>query len=360
VIALATLAACSGSPGGGVDAAAGPSVAFADPAEGATVMNPVVFHIAASNVDEVEVFADESYSLGHAWDPRMRDSLMYRFAGTGVPRAIHVVGRVGGADVARADLTITVTPDTCEEKFFVSEFDKRNMDATGTIDLAALREEALAAIQHEVATLQACGAGLTLGSMMSLLLYEGGFRVAAYNTRCLENSYNRTSSNCDAVAEALYSYQFGIGAIHTSNFHPCKGGSYTQGMRQRFLDQAAAAGFATDPSIVTPELAARFATVCPTRTPTAVDYYLLGAHDVFGIPRNGAGNDLEAATAFPLFTPRVSVALTFAELAGACATITSDRDAIRIFGGSDTSYAQTAKQDEIMSYYGAFKAANCP
>ena len=336
-----------------------PSVAFVSPAANATVANPVELVIAASHVDQVEVFADETYSLGPAWDPAVRDRLRYRFAGTGVPRKLHVVGRVAGVDVARADLEVTISPDSCEDRFFVKEFDARNVDATGTVDLAALREESLAAIKDEVATLQACGAGLTLGNMMSLLLYEGGFRVAAFNTRCVENSYNPTSSNCDAVAEALYSYQFGIGAIHTSNFHPCKGGSYTQMMRAQFLAKAAAAGFDTNVAIPS-AIAARFATVCPGQTPTAVDYYLLGAHDPFGVPRNTTGNDLAGYGSFPLFSPSVSIPLTFRELSGSCASITNDRDAIRIFGGGDTSYAQTAKQDQITSFYRNFAAANCP
>lgn len=357
---LLTAPACSHDPTPGTDASASePSVAFVAPVAGATVGNPVELVIAAAHVDEVEVFADETYSLGPAWNPAVRDRLRYRFAGTGVPRALHAVGRVGGVDVARADLTITVTPDSCEDRFFVHEFDARNTDPTHTVDLAALREDSLASIKTEVATLQACGAGLTLGNMMSLLLYEGGFRVAAFNTRCVENSYNPTASNCDAVAEALYSYQFGIGAIHTSNFHPCKGGSYTQGMRAKFLARAAAAGFAVDP-VIPAALAARFATVCPGKTPNAVDYYLLGAHEPFGIPRNTTGNDLAGYGMFPLFTPAVSIPLTFGELSGSCAQITSDRDAIRIFGGGDASYAQAAKQDQITSYYRTFAAANCP
>jgi hypothetical protein len=357
-LVLAVLAACSQTTVED-DQVAPPSVMFVDPADGASVGNPVTFHIAATDIEEVEIFADETYSLGAAWNPRVRDALVYRFAGTGMPRMLHVAGRVGGVEVARDDLTVTVTPDSCEDRFFVEQFDKRNMDTSGTVDLFALREEALASIKSEVAALQACGAGVTLGNMMSLLLYEGGFRAAAFNTRCIENSYNPTASDCDVDAEALYSYQFGIGGIHTSNFHPCKGGTYTQGMRQRFLDKAAAAGFSTDPGLVTPALAARFASVCPTKTPTAVDYYLLGAHEVFSIPKNTSGNDLAAAGVFPLFTPRVSVALTFAELAPSCASIGDDREAITIFGGGDASYGNAAKQDEIMSYYGDYKAANC-
>lgn len=352
------MAACSGAGDGDVDASSQPSVSFTAPSAGAIVGNPVELVIAAANVDEVAVFADETFPLGPAWDPAVTDRLRYRFGGTGMPRMIHAVGRVAGVDVARADLTITVSPDSCEDRFFVKEFDARNTDLTGTIDLPELREESLATIKAEVAALQACGAGITLGNMMSLLLYEGGFRVAAFNTRCSENSYNQTTANCDVVAEALYSYQFGIGAIHTSNFHPCKGGVYTQMMRARFRDKATAAGFSVTPTIPA-AMAQRFATVCPTKTPDAVDYYLLGAHDPFGIPKNTVGNHLAGYGTFPLFSPKMSIALTFAEMAGRCASIADDRDAIRIFGGADATYAQTAKQDQITSYYRNFAAASC-
>src|SRR5665647_1570264 len=94
-LALIVLAGCSdtGTPDSDGDADAAddsPSVAFVEPAAGAAVDNPVTFKIAAHNLDEVEVFADESYSLGAAWDPTARDQLTYRFAQTGIPRAVHV------------------------------------------------------------------------------------------------------------------------------------------------------------------------------------------------------------------------------------------------------------------------------
>ncbi len=336
-----------------------PSVSFVSPENGATVPNPVLFEIAAANVEEVEIFADETYSLGPAWDPAERTTMLYRFSGTGFARSLHVTGRVAGEDVARDDLVITVEPDSCEDRFFVTEFDARNVDPTGLLDMTAIREDSLAAVKEAVAALQACGAGVTLGGMMSLLLYEGGFRVAAYNTRCEENSYNPMPSGCDADPEALYSYQFGLGAIHTSNFHPCKGGSYTQGMRASFIEACLAAGFAAGDDLVTAEIAARFHEVCPDDTPSAVDYYLLGAHDVFNIPRDDAGNFLEAYGIFPLFTPRVSIALTLGELASSCGAIDDDRDAIRIFGGGDSSYADPDKQDQILSLYENFAAGNC-
>lgn len=352
-------APATGDAGVGVDA--GPWVRFVSPADGGTVANPVTFVIeAGGGVDEVQLFADTTWALGAAWDPATRSTFRYRFSGTGVPRALSVVGRSAGADVARAELTLTVTPDSCEDRFFVSQFDSRNTDPTGTIDLVALREDSLAAIKREVAELSSCGATVTLGGMMSLLLYEGGLRVAAFNTLCTENSYHPTTSDCDAVAEALYSYQFGIGAIHTSNFHPCKGGAYTQGMRALLLSRMADAGFDTGDALMTPALLTRFRTVCATATPSAVDAYLLAAHDTFDIPRNASGNDLAAYGRFPLFTPGISIAMSFHELSLSCASLHSDRDAITVFGGGDASYASTTKQDQILSYFNDYQSAHCP
>ena len=215
-------------------------------------------------------------------------------------------------------------------------------------------------MKQAIADLRTCGATVTDGGMMSLLYYEGALRLGAYNTRCSENSYDPMPSGCDAYPEALYSYQYGLGAIHTSNFHPCKGGSWTAGMRALFLKLAADHGYDTRASLMTPALTDRFHQVCPNATPTAVDYYLLAAHDVFGIPRNGAGNDLAAVGTYPFVDPAISVALTFHALTASCATIHSDRDAITAFGGGDASYADPAKQDQILSYYQDYAAASCP
>jgi len=122
---------------------------------------------------------------------------------------------------------------------------------------------------------------------------------------------------------------------------------------------AAAAGFGTDPGLVTPEIAARFQEVCPGGTPSAVDYYLLGAHDIFGIPKDAKGNHLPAYGKFPLFSPGVSIRVTFAELSSSCATIDSDNEAIAIYGGGDPSYGDPAKQATILSLYKNFEAASC-
>ena len=131
-------------------------------------------------------------------------------------------------------------------------------------------------------------------------------------------------------------------------------------MRTRFLELAEAAGYAVDPGLVTPALAARFHEVCPADAPTAVDYYILGAHDLFGIPRDGQGNHLAAYGRTPFFDPAVSVAITFREISGACAGIDSDREAIAAFGGGDASYADPAVQNAILRAWVDFAATNCP
>lgn len=336
-----------------------PEVAFASPADGATVDNPVIFEIEATGVDEVEIFADETYSLGQAFDPDEDPTLRYRFAGTGFERPLHVEGRVDGEKVDRDDLSLTVNPDSCEDQFFLTRFDQENDAPSGEIDMFAIREDSLAAVKSEIESLQSCGADLTLGAMMSLLNYEALFRAGAFNTRCNENSYHNTESDCDEVAEALYSYQFGIGGIHTSNFHPCKGGSWTQGMRQRFHEVADEIGYDTDDDIVTDALANRFWEVCPDEEPRALDYYILGAHEHFDIPRNDAGNHLEAVGDYPLMDPAISVPLTFHILQVQCDDITGDRDAIEQWGGGDPAYGTQDRQDQILARYENFAAANC-
>lgn len=341
------------------DAGADPYVEFTAPADGAEVDNPVLFEIEAGQVDEVEIFADETYSLGSGFDPSEQDELMYRFAGTDFERPVHVEGRVDGEKVARDDLKITVTPDSCAETFFLTEFDDINEDPSGELDMFTIREESLAAIKEEIETLQSCGADITLGAMLSLLSWEAAFRVGSYNTMCNENSYNNTESDCDEVAEALYSYQYGIGGIHASNFHPCRGGSYTQNMRALFHDIAEDQGYSIDESLVTSEQADRFATVCPDDTPEAIDHYILGAHEPYDIPRNDNGNKLSAVGTYPFLDAAVSVQLTFNILHSHCDSIDDDREAIEIWGGGDDRYGTEEHQDNILSHYENFKAANC-
>jgi hypothetical protein len=130
-------------------------------------------------------------------------------------------------------------------------------------------------------------------------------------------------------------------------------------MRQAFLENAEAAGFSTELSLLDANTISRFHEVCPDEEPSAVDYYILKAHDVFGIPRNDSGNYLAAYGEYPLFSADVSLGLTFRMLSGSCGSITSDRDAIRIYGGGDSSYAQHSKQDRILRLFQDFEQQIC-
>ena len=104
---------------------------------------------------------------------------------------------------------------------------------------------------------------------------------------------------------------------------------------------------------------AQFSEVCPAGTPEVIDLYLLGAHDLFNVPRDDTGNFLDGQHGFPLFSPRVSIDLTFQALTSQCKKIDSDRKAIAVWGGDDASYANPAFQDKILALYTSFAAKNC-
>ena len=337
-----------------------PQVTILSPSGGATLSNPVLFKIAAKNVQQVQLVADKVSPLSPPWDPAQRDWLLRRFSSTGKPRNIRLLGLVGGKEVASHAITITIKPDPCEDLFFVSKFNVNNTDTTGKLDLVSIREDALSDIKAAVAKLKACGAKVTLGGLLSLLYFEGNLKAAFYNTKCAENSYHKMSAGCDAYPEALYSYQLGIGTIHTSNFHPCKGGSYTQGMRQKLLKAIATAGFPTNAGLVTSKVASQVQSFCPGASATVVDHYILGAHGLYGVPQNSSGNALDALAKFPFFRSAVSVAMAFAEMEASCAAITDDRKAIAVYGGSSSYYKDYANQTKILGYYQSFAATSCP
>lgn len=241
----------------------------------------------------------------------------------------------------------------CEYAFFTAYFEMAN----GT-ELPALRDQAFAAISARAAELQACAPGVTLGGLLSLLVFEGAARVAMYNTKCAENSYD-DSPTCFATPKARYSYQFGLAPVHTSNFHPCADVVWTGKMRERLQAALDAAGF-VPPADAIAGVAAEVQTFCPDASPTAVDYYILTAHSAFGVPTDAAGNDLEHAGEFPFFTPGVMIDLFFATLLPACAQISGDNDVIAVFGGGDASYDDPAKQAQILAPWGDWQASHCP
>ena len=243
----------------------------------------------------------------------------------------------------------------CEYRFFRKYFDKDNGTTYG-----ALRDSTFTHLVDQAQALQACGAKITLGGMLSLMIYEGGgAQIAFYNDRCAENSYD-TSPTCWTNPRARYSYQFGLAPVHTSNFHPCADVAYTSKMRTRLAKAIGDAGFsatAAQIASVTTDLHA----FCPGATPTLVDYYILTAHSVFGVPKSASGNDLAHAGKFPFFTPRVVIDLFFDEIsAGGCTSLTSDEAAIGVFGGGDASYRTASKQATILALWRDFKATSCP
>ena len=91
-----------------------------------------------------------------------------------------------------------------------------------------------------------------------------------------------------------------------------------------------------------------------------MDYYLLGAHDVFGIPKNTSGNDLAAVGKFPLFTASVSVALTFHELAVSCSSIPAIATPSPSSAAPTRATRRTARQDQNPRPYTQSAAAHCP
>jgi hypothetical protein len=81
-------------------------VMVTSPRDGATVTNPVAFAVRASSaVDTIEVFADD-WSLGTTTPEQI---LTYEFSGTGFERHIEAVGYDDGVEIARTDLTISVS-----------------------------------------------------------------------------------------------------------------------------------------------------------------------------------------------------------------------------------------------------------
>lgn len=242
----------------------------------------------------------------------------------------------------------------CEYGFFSSYFDEDNGP-----EHADLRDLAFAHIVQRVEELQACGAGVTLGGLLSLMIFEGGGApVAFFNDRCSESSYD-SSPTCWTVPIARYSYQYGLAPMHTSNFHPCADVGWTSMMRARLLEAATAAGFSATPAEIE-SVAAELQTICPGAEPTAVDYWILAAHDVFGVPTDTAGNDLPHAGTFPFFEPRVMIDLFFDALEPSCASLVDDETAIAVFGGGDASYDDPAKQEMILALWVGWQAEHCP
>jgi hypothetical protein len=264
----------------------------------------------------------------------------------------------GGFDVPEPDAAGAPYPagEACEYAFFQQYFDRDN-----GVAYALLRDETFAYVDQQVKALQACGAKITLGGMLSLMIYEGGgAKIAFFNDRCAENSYD-SSATCWNTPLARYSYQYGLAPVHTSNFHPCADVTYTSMMRARLAKAIANAGYAPSSAAIA-GVTADLHTFCPSSTPTVVDYYILTAHSAFGVPKSATGNDLANAGKFPFFEPRVVIDLFFAAISGNCTALTSDNAAIGVFGGADASYRTAAKQAQILSLWETYRGSGgvCP
>ncbi|MEO7092804.1 MAG: hypothetical protein ABI175_06105, partial [Polyangiales bacterium] len=82
------------------------------------------------------------------------------------------------------------TGTSCEYAFFSSYFDRDNGKGHG-----ALRDSTFTFVVEQVKALQSCGAKITLGGMLSLMIYEGGgAKIAFFNDRCAENSYDKSAA----------------------------------------------------------------------------------------------------------------------------------------------------------------------
>ncbi len=259
---------------------------------------------------------------------------------------------------ARADsvdaVDVATLPLSCEARFWRYQVGRNN---AGYSDAVALADQSFAYIKMRVDDLNARGANITLGGILALLYWEANAKVAFVNDACAENSYVRTAM-CWQTPQARYSYQLGMGAIHTSNFYPCRDTTYTGRMRTRLLAALSAHGFTpTAAQIAT--VNADLQTVCAGYAPTAVDYYILAVHSAFAVPTDTHANDLANVGRFPFFTPEVSIDMFFGELGGNPPALTSDRQALVVFGGTDASYRDPAVQDRILGTYTTWAAANC-
>jgi hypothetical protein len=209
-----------------------------------------------------------------------------------------------------------------------------------------------------VEALQKAGAQISFGGMLSLLIYEGDARLAHYNTRCAENDYARQfgwSTNCWDHPEARYSYQLGLGAVHTSNFHPCKDRSWTGTQRRKFAQLAPQYGFSPTAEQIA-SVAAELHQFCPGAQPQAVDYYILRSNDL-GIPHDKTGNVLTLADKYPFFVPTVSLPFFFSKLEAQPSLLTSDENAICIWGAPNRKlYCDSQNQVAILAGWNHFRS----
>lgn len=248
--------------------------------------------------------------------------------------------------------------DSAEFRFFESAFLKANGPGH-----ERKRDEAYAAISRSVSALRAKSAKVTLGGMLALIRFESGFRIGFYNTKCSENDFRqrlKIAEMCWDEPLARYSYQIGIVPVHTSNFRPCHIGTVrARAEAEKLFD-------ANQISINQNELDSvrlQFDDVCssvaqsnrlqkPSR-PQRIDYFILKAHERYGIPTDCASGrstcvakEGQMDTSYPLFSPAVTTGLFFLEIADKASTIGCDAEAICVWGGLNGSYC---RQSQILA-----------
>lgn len=226
------------------------------------------------------------------------------------------------------------------------------------------------AVSDTTKEIQRLAPGVTLGGMLSIVVFESGVRPAFFNTKDNENSFNPEKKNKLPKLNAnepfwqqplaRYSYQLGIIPIHTSIFRPCVRG--TQAARLRFDNLAKEQGFAPAADQLV-SIRQEFEEVCQKAQspvpdePRAVDYVILNAHSKFGVPKNSSGGDVVHLSSFPLYWPRVTTPFFFLSILTQKDKVTDDESALCVWGGGDHSYCQDTKQKNI---FRPWKSFSCP
>jgi hypothetical protein len=266
----------------------------------------------------------------------------------------------------------TVERNSKEYCFLLRAFERTNGIKNHELNADQQKEldDAFDAVSDTTKEIQRLAPGVTLGGMLSIVVFESGVRPAFFNTIDNENSFNPDRKNklpkLDANEPfwqqplARYSYQVGIIPIHTSIFRPCVRG--TQAARLRFDNLAKEQGFAPAADQLA-SIRQEFEEVCHKAQspvpdePRAVDYVILNAHSKFGVPKNSSGGDVVHLSSFPLYWPRVTTPFFFLSILTQKDKVTDDESALCVWGGGDHSYCQETKQKKI---FGPWKSFSCP
>jgi hypothetical protein len=244
-----------------------------------------------------------------------------------------------------------------EYAFFRQSFESKN----GRSNQKEL-DQTFIEVVKAVERIQKCAPKVTLGGMLSLVIYESAAMLAFYNTRDAENSFKeRLKPEIPYWQQpfARYSYQLGIIPVHTSILRPCFRGNPP--VRKLFEDGARQAGFVpTKENLLA--IREEFDQVCAETAkanrvpdePGAADYYILTSHGTFDLPKNSSGRDLKNLGKFPFFDPHVTTGIFFYSISSACRKVKSDNDAICKWGGNASVYCTAARQDDILGKWTRF------